>query len=449
MNRSVVCRFGLLGLLGGGSWLVEPTSATAQNTTVNQLQELQSPESEAELPDMEAIEKGARPQASVSFGRKPAAGDESKPGQQGGKSVNITPQSPDRGAQNIESAALGLSPPGGIYGVEATSVDVSDEQNAQAHAESVPELHVVKKGDTLWSMCEFYFRDPWSWPRLWAQNPLITNPHWIFPGDVVRLRANDGSAAPPPGPAPAGTPGISSNRQGSLGSKAVVLRSLGYVEAQDLVAAAVVTGSREEKIMLATNDQAYLAFSKERPLKAGERYTVFMADVEHPVRSPDTGEILGYLVRIFGDIVIDQIAEKNTGRGTLLDLIDPVERGYLVSPLVRQFKRVEPRPSAVNLEARVVAAFTPARMLAGENFVVLSRGAKDGIQVGNRTYVVRRGDGYRGVMEKWDTFDTNYPREVVGEIWVVDVKDNTSVAWIARTSKEIRVGEVTEMRKGY
>jgi hypothetical protein len=29
------------------------------------------------------------------------------------------------------------------------------------------------------------------------------------------------------------------------------------------------------------------------------------------------------------------------------------------------------------------------------------------------------------------------------------VRDNTSVAWIARTSKELRVGETTEMRKGY
>jgi nucleoid-associated protein YgaU len=52
----------------------------------------------------------------------------------------------------------------------------------------------VKKGDTLWDICDGYFGNPWQWPRVWSYNPDILNPHWIFPGDVVRLRA--------PGPAP-------------------------------------------------------------------------------------------------------------------------------------------------------------------------------------------------------------------------------------------------------
>jgi len=38
---------------------------------------------------------------------------------------------------------------------------------------------------------------------------------------------------------------------------------------------------------------------------------------------------------------------------------------------------------------------------------------------------------------------------VVGEILVVDVRDDASVAWIARTTKELKVGELTEMRKGH
>jgi hypothetical protein len=56
----------------------------------------------------------------------------------------------------------------------------------------------------------------------------------------------------------------------------------------------------------------------------------------------------------------------------------------------------------VNLEARVVAAFSPAQFLAAERFVVLNRGRRDGVQVGNRNFVIRRGDGYRGVLEGWE-----------------------------------------------
>jgi hypothetical protein len=228
-----------------------------------------------------------------------------------------------------------------------------------------------------------------------------------------------------------------------------VLRGAGFVEANDLAVSGVISGSREEKIMLSTGDQAYLKFAKDRPLRAGERYTVFVADLERPIRSPETNKVLGYLVRVYGDVVVDQIADSQTARGTLVDMTEPVERGYLVSPLVRQFKRIEPRPSAVNLETRIVASFTPVNLLAAESFVVLSRGKNDGIQVGNRTFVVRRGDGYRRVLESWEKMDRSYPNEVVGELWVVDVRDNTSLAWIARSTKEIRIGELAEMRKGH
>src|SRR6185369_14988194 len=166
-------------------------------------------------------------------------------------------------------------------------------------------------------------------------------------------------------------------------------------------------------------------------------------------RLPDSGKTLGYLVRVYGDIVVDQIAEGNVARGMLVDLTAPVERGFAVSPRVKQWKRVEPLPSEVNLETRIVASFSPTLLLASENFVVLSAGGKAGLQVGNRGFVVRRGDGQRAVMEEWDTQQGNFPKDVVAELWILDVKDNASVAWVAKANKELRVGEVTEVRRGH
>jgi hypothetical protein len=310
----------------------------------------------------------------------------------------------------------------------------------------MPEQHVIKKGETLTSVCELYFADPWCWPQLWSENPHVTNPHWIFPGDVLRLR---GAGAPVAKPAAGTGMRLTSNRKGSLDSKSVLLRETGFIDIKALAESAKISGSREEKIMLATGDQAYVNFTKDRPLQAGERYSVFVADIKNPVRAPDTGEILGYLVRVYGDILIDQVAERNVGRGVLMDLSEPVERGYGVSPKVRLFKQIQPRPARVNLEARVVASFSPSILLAAENFVVISRGAMDGLDVGNRTFVVRRGDGYRPIMEGWQKPDPRFPKEVVAELWVMDVRARSAVAWVARSSKELRVGEVSEVRKGH
>jgi hypothetical protein len=401
------------------------------------IKQLGGTEQEAELPDIEALEKSDSP--TNSRGRPLAR---SRPTDSGERGPSGTPVEPG-GIRRVGPSA-GLEVPGGLYGVEQLLVESGVNEGERPMV--IPELHVVKKGDTLWSLCSLYFSDPWRWPRLWAENALITNPHWIFPGDVVRLRAAGSlpEAVPPPP-----SQHITSNRRGSLESKAVVLRQLGFIEARDLQAAASVSGSREEKILLSAGDQAYLNAKSENPLRAGERYSVFVADRDHPVKSPNTGKVLGYIVRVYGDVMVDQITDSNMARGTLVDLTDPIERGYLVSPAIKQFKKVEPRPSGVTLEARVLASFTPIAMLAAENFVVLGRGKRDGIEVGNRTFVVRRGDGYRGVLQGWEQADPRFPKEIVGELWIVDVGEDASVAWIARTNKEIRIGDVTEMRKGH
>jgi hypothetical protein len=406
-----------------------------------------SDEAELPLPDIDAIEKGARPKASASFGNPTGS-------QEGGGQSQRVPNRPAEEATVGEGPGEGEGsvrrlrpspPPGGhagIYGLDRMSL--GDALGGEPRP-SMPESHVVGKGETMSSVCEQYFADPFCWPRLWAENPQVTNPHWIFPGDVIRLRPGVGPAAP----RPAARSGMRIMNNRRLDSQAVVLREVGFIDTQALAESAHLSGSREEKIMLATGDQAYVNFDKNKPLKAGERYSVFVADTKNPIRSPETGAVLGYLVRVYGDVVVDQISDKHVARGTLLDLVEPVERGYAVSRKVRLFKSIEPKPAATSLEARIVASFSPTILLAAENFVVISRGGKDGLAVGNRIFVVRRGDGYRPIMEGWAKPDMRYPKEVIAELWVMDVNDTVSVAWVARSSKELRIGEVAELRKGH
>lgn len=369
----------------------------------------------------------------------------------GSKTLNSGKKDP--GTSRIESTADSLSAPGGVLGMDGPAGESKETIGSAPGTGPAPELHVVQKGDTLWSLCSKYFGDPWRWPRLWAANPMITNPHWIFPGDVVRLGEGSGGVAvpiPAAGPTEPTRQGLLSvNRATADQGNAIVLREIGFIEAKDLDQAGVIRGSKEEKIMLSSGDQAYLRSPKNAPMRAGERYSVFETDKKNAVVDTETGKTYGYLVRIHGDLVVNQIAENDVARGTLVDTVVPIERGALVSPFVRQFKRIEPRPSQVNLEARVIATFEPNILLGAGHFVVLNRGKRDGVQVGNRTYVIRRGDGYRATLEQWEKHDPTAPKEVVGEILVLEVRDNASVAWIARSNRELKVGEITEMRKGH
>lgn len=55
----------------------------------------------------------------------------------------------------------------------------------------VPDVHTVRRGDTLWDLCGHYEGNPWDWPRIWSYNPEIRNPNWIYPGDQIRMRSAD------------------------------------------------------------------------------------------------------------------------------------------------------------------------------------------------------------------------------------------------------------------
>ena len=86
------------------------------------------------------------------------------------------------------SLVLGVAlAPAGLSGQAA------DEQEASP---SGPENHPVKEGDTLWDLSDRYLESPYEWPRLWSYNPEITNPHWIYPGQVFDLPKRDAAASP-------------------------------------------------------------------------------------------------------------------------------------------------------------------------------------------------------------------------------------------------------------
>jgi len=314
----------------------------------------------------------------------------------------------------------------------------------------VPHTYTVRRGDTLWDVTGHFYGNPWEWPRVWSYNPEITNPHWIYPLDQIRLLPpNQATEEEPSGPRVVAP--VRSFRSGT-----VHLRQEGYLDEEALEQAGVVVGSPEDHMLLAPYDSVYLEFGEDLRERPQGEYTVFRIMPED--EREDDGE--GQLVRIYGAVRIDSYDDdRRTARATIIEALDPIERGWQVAPIPRQFDMVPPRVADRDIETHVAASLRPVQLLGEQQLVFLPVGAEQGVQTGHRFFITESGDRWRdtlssgarehGALEDPPDEPDAYPTEVIAEGRVVHVRPNSSTVMITRSVREVNTGDSAEMRARY
>ena len=300
-------------------------------------------------------------------------------------------------------------------------------------------VYVVDEGDTMWDVADRFLGDPWMWPLLWSFNPQVTNPHWIFPGDMVFLD-------PPKLEIKRERLTLEGSRYatGPLNVKLNAQRVAFLPEAR-FRTAGVIRGSREERDMIARWDEAYVHFSLPKRIHSGERYTIVRQDPDRAIRHPHTGKLLGYLVQVLGEAKV--IGTEAAYSRVLVDKAnEEIVRGDLIL-LRKELKIVrEPTPNSVNLDGTILEVVTNVNMAARHDYVLVDQGIRNGVQVGNRFVILKRGDGYIKVPAD---LLPRYPYEIIGEIMVVYVYDDHSVGVITRATTELEEGVLIRMIQGY
>jgi len=337
--------------------------------------------------------------------------------------------------------------------------------------------YTVQKGDTLWDLSQKFLANPWYWPKIWSLNPAIENPHLIYPGNKLQIRAGSGggpaqiegpagatpetelSAANATGAAPATSTEKDAAREvvtssGRLTYRPPVIvsvRTPGIVDQAEIDRAGVIDASFEEKEMISAYDSVYVRFKAGTDVRVGDKLIVFRPDGE--LVNSD-GQRLAVRTKTVADAKMVAIVEgvavvQITGER------EEVQRGDLVRPWATEEKRLAHIPNTVQVDGTIIAnALAQSTLLGSGQQVYIDKGKKDGVEDGNTFLVVVDGDGLSprnanlspGISANQRKARGSVPDETIGMLLVIDVRDNVSTALVVRSIRELRVGDRIEMR---
>jgi hypothetical protein len=355
----------------------------------------------------------------------------------------------------------------GVQGTTSTGTVVV----GTASRDVAPQDYVIQRGDTLWDLSGKFLDSPWYWPKLWSYNPQIENPHWIFPGNPLRLAPAGADAparieivaadAPPPREIDDLTRGSIDRAEmiddedtvtvggpykiGGVRPRGPAVLRNSFVTQNQLDASGKVVAAFEEKLILTTGDRIYGKFKDPSAVKVGQKFSIYKT--EGPIVHPISNRNFGWKTIILGTARVTAVEPGKAATLVITYVNDGIERGDLIGPSDDQALRpLFTRPNRSAVDGFVIGVQPSIVTGAAEfNVVYLDKGKADGVEVGNTFEVVRSGDPlYEPIDRPLNT--PNLPREVIGHLVVFDAQERASSAYVKRSIFELLVGDHVEMR---
>jgi hypothetical protein len=335
-----------------------------------------------------------------------------------------------------------------------------------------PETYTVVEGDTLWDISAKFLDSPWYWPKVWSLNPQIENPNLIYPGDKVAFRgtgeidisgkqnnefdADSSTASEDVGETdPMAKSGRTLDDRPTnfknyvqLGGKYRINRfkniddtlfdisKTGFIEKKSFKNFAKVVASQEPKELMSTEDSVYVQVGKQ-DLKVGDYVEFF--EVGKTIIHPKTKKIIGKKIEIAGRGKIWDINSKGIATIKIIKSFSAIERGFLVKKFKKTDNDIKINEATSDIKATVVSGYDPTFYYGQTYKVYIDKGANQGVKVGDMLNVFRKGDGLGKADEK---LLKKLPWEKLGEMVVIDVQKNTSVAIITKALVGIVKGDM-------
>ena len=275
-----------------------------------------------------------------------------------------------------------------------------------------PTQYAVQKGDTLWDIAGRFLRDPWLWPEVWHANPQIANPHLIYPGDVVsmvyvdgklQLRLDrDGISSVPSDLtvvklSPIARPETIDHAIPTIPRDAIqqFLNVPLVVDKNELPTLPYIVANADEHLVTGAGDRVYVRSIQEQDTKY---FNIFRTGAT--LRDPDTKEILGYEAEYIGDATVQRYGDpatmlltKTTKEAAIGDRLKPVDAQYSQLHFL-------PHAPSQPVEGKIISVVDGVTQIGRYQVVILSRGTREGMEVGHVLSIYQTGRTIRDTVQK-------------------------------------------------
>lgn len=290
--------------------------------------------------------------------------------------------------------------------------------------------YTVKKGDTLWDISRKFFDTPWQWPALWEKNEQLPNPHWIYPGERLKLYLKNGvvqvekvKKTPKTAPSP---PFYEYPR----------MKEVGFIRKTPITPRGVLFQSKSGKDMISTDDLVYLHPKNGGKLRVGQQYLVYR--IRAPLGDFSSFRTVGYQHYFVGIVqIIDHRPALSVAR--VIDTFRTIQVGDLVVPYHPISDKIILRKAKVGMKGHLLIA-EDHRQLIGEQMVCfINKGARDGIEAGQAYQLYYRD----AAQQKHEVM----PAVAYGSILVLKVEPTTASVLVTHSNREIAPGATFRTEK--
>ena len=310
---------------------------------------------------------------------------------------------------------------------------------------NIPQPYIVKKGDTLWNIANYFFKEPKKWLNVWEQNLYITNPDLIYPGNEIWFKARptltpqqqQQQGIPPtfhPQPKIITKPVERLNSALDSGMLLTSLRHQDFISPRSEKGVGYVLDGKDERLHFTMNDIIYLKITY--PVHIHDSFDIFRTG--DAIQSLNHKKTIGLLIHHLGTLKILS-EEKGVYRGIVTQAFRAIMRGDRLKPAKRTNTHITPITPKQRFHGSVLYIQNNGTA-AGQNQIIgINLGLKDGMRNGMTLSIYQPG---RHIEDRTKETSLTLPNEDIAKIIIMKVQRDASLALVTYSTTAIRLGDI-------